>query len=84
MNKYTLRNRIIQRLRRIQSELNQTIADKRSWNDNRQDQPPFDLGWDIVMLDAVTKHLEAWKANDMEAVNRCVDKMFQLADECFR
>ena len=84
MSKAKLRARIIKRLRRMRSELRQNIADKQSWNDNRQDQPPFDLGWELVMLDAVTKHLEAWEANDMQAVEVWSDKMVQLADECFR
>lgn len=66
MNKWQLRNRIINRLQKMQSELQQIVNDKEWWNANRQDSVPFDLGWDRVMLQCVTKQLEAWEADDME------------------
>ena len=83
MNKWQLRNRIIKRLNAMRDELQQTIIDKESWNDNRPDAEPFDVGWDRVMLRCVTKQLEAWEADDMEAVKRWNDEMNSVAERSF-
>ena len=83
MNKWQLRNRIIKRLHVMCDELQQTITDKESWNDNRTDCEPFDVGWDRVMLQCVTKQIEAWEADDMDAVKRWSDKMNGIAERTF-
>ena len=80
MNKWQLKNRIIGRLSKVRDELNQVIIDKEWWNANRTDAVPFDLGWDRVMLQCVTKQLEAWEADDMEAVNEWNKKMMSACD----
>lgn len=83
MNKSQLKNRIIRRLRKMRDELQQTIVDKEWWNENRSDADPFDLGWDRVMLQCVTKQLEAWEVDDIETVNEWNRKMMAVSDRAF-
>lgn len=80
MNKAELRDRIIRRLRKMRDEIQQTIIDKEYWNDNRDDAPPFDLGWDRVMLQCVNGQLEAWERDDIDTVNKWNRRMQELTD----
>lgn len=79
LNKWQVRNRIIRRLRRMQSELEQSIRDIERWNNSRLDAPPFDVGFEKVMLQCVRGQLEAWEQDDMESVNRWQSRMNELA-----
>ena len=78
-----LRRKIIRRLTKMQLETQQILIDKRSWNENRLDAQPFDLGWDIMMLRHVDECIEAWARNDMEAVNNCYRRMVELNEVAF-
>lgn len=75
MNRWQLRNRIIKRLQKMRTELQQTIVDKEWWNENRADAPPFDLGWDRVMLKLTTEAVEAWESGDYDKANRLQERM---------
>jgi len=63
----------------MQAELRETIDLKESWNDNRTDCPPFDVGWDKVMLKNIVDQLSAWDRNDINEVNRLNAQMQELA-----
>lgn len=56
-------------------ELEQTIRDKESWNENRLDAPPFDVGWDKCMVDVARKELAAWERQDIPEANRLANRM---------
>ncbi|MBW3538743.1 MAG: hypothetical protein KY476_00585 [Planctomycetes bacterium] len=75
MDKYLLRKRIIRRLQTMRRDLRDTIAMKESWNDNRPDEMPFDVGWEKTVLRYVEKSLEAWAIDDIAAVNHWMGKM---------
>lgn len=80
MQKHELRQRIIRRLRKMRRELREDIAIRESWNDNRTDEVPFDVGWDKTMLHYVECQLAAWESGDHEEVNRAATRMNDLCE----
>lgn len=80
MTKAQLQHRIIRRLTRMETELCQMITDKESWNDNRTDAEPFDVGWEKVLLQCVSNELKCWHAGDIEGVRHWGQKMAEIID----
>lgn len=59
-----VRRRLIRRYRRIISDLCQLKTDKESWNDNRPEEIPFDVGKEIVLIELYRQALSkvlAWE-----------------------
>lgn len=81
ITKDQLRERTIRGLKRMRRELSQIIIDKESWNDNRLDAMPFDVGWDRVMLQKVDACLDAWASGDHERIRISHDELSAVNEE---
>ena len=80
MNKWQLKNRIIKGLNKVKAELEQSILDMESWNDNHSDNELVDVGWEKSLLQCVTKQLAAWEVGDIDEVNRWSARMAEIAE----
>lgn len=80
LSKAKLKSRIIRRLRKMQDELKLIIIDKQWWNENRRDATPFDLGWEMMMLEAVEEILSAWARHDTKALTHWTLRLSELCE----
>lgn len=56
------------RICKIIRDLKELIIDKQSWNDNRPEEMPFDVGHELVELKRMEAMLAAWDRGDITAV----------------
>lgn len=65
MNKHELlRRKLLKRYRAMLAECEQLTRDIQSWNDNRTEHPPFDLGRELVMADGLRKTIAALERDE--------------------
>lgn len=75
------RRRLIRHYRKMIRECEQMKVDKESWNDNRPEEQPFDVGWEIMMVDLHRKCLEKvlrWQRIP-NALSKRIDELCGLA-----
>lgn len=67
------------KLRRIRAETMQLVRDIESWNQNRTDEDPFDLGAELVMVQLCDQGLAAAANGDAEEYARVANDLVEAA-----
>jgi hypothetical protein len=73
------RKRMLKIIRDIQDQIN-TI---RWWNENRTDAAPFDLGGELVALDAAKRALAVWDSGDRKAFDEEYRRLIATMEQAF-
>lgn len=68
------------RLLKIIRELKQIITDKQSWNDNRPEHPPFDIGFELAYLNLARAALREWDTGIRDG-GPAWNRMIEFAEE---